>query len=173
MGDPIKYWFNGQAGYEVGVGKLKKIRVVFGMIDEDETSMAWYVFTSNGVAKSKEELANPDDAQKQFGHRTEGGRKIPHTFTKKIKLDELAIKPKGTPAILTLEVTDSKRFLECRIDGLKTKEKEDASFPFGLQYDADPSSTGKIHGKVFFVELASYDEKKFPSGPQGKLPPDS
>ena len=89
MADSVLYRFNGQACYEVDTGRLKKIRVVFGMIDEKRTSMAWYLFSSNGVAKSKRELANPDPMPpEQFGHRTAGGRDIPHTFKKKIGLDE-------------------------------------------------------------------------------------
>lgn len=170
MGDSVRYWFSGQACYEVDIGRLKKIRVVFGMIDEKKTSMAWYLFSSHGVAKSKGELANPDPMPpEQFGHRTGVGRSIPHTFKKKIGLDELAINPKGTPAILTLDVSQAKRFLECRIDTLKTKAKEVVSFPFGLQYDSDPSRTGKIQGKVLFLEIAPFDANKFPRGPQGKF----
>jgi hypothetical protein len=34
MGASILFRFNGQAGYEVDTGRLRKIRVVFGMIDE-------------------------------------------------------------------------------------------------------------------------------------------
>ena len=117
MGDSVLFRFNGQAGYAVDTGRLKKIRVVFGMIDEKRTSMAWYLFSSDGVAKSKQELANPDPMPpEQFGHRNVGGRDIPHTFKKKIGLDELAINPKGTPANLTLDISDTKRFIECRID---------------------------------------------------------
>ena len=93
----VLFRFNGQAAYEVDTGRLKKIRVVFGMIDKKRTSMAWYLFSSDGVAKSKRELANPDKMPpEQFGHRTVGGRDIPHTFKKNIGLDELAINPKGT-----------------------------------------------------------------------------
>jgi hypothetical protein len=159
--------FNGQAMYEVDTGRVKKIRVVFGMIDESRTSMAWYLFSSDGVAKSKHELANPDNMPpEQFGHRTVGGRDPPHTFKKDIGLDELAIKPNGTSAELTVGTT--KRFIDCRIDKLMTKAKEVASFPFALQPDSDPSRTGKILGQVLFLELAPFDRTRFPEGPQGK-----
>src|SRR5687768_17527935 len=50
MSDRVKFWFNAQAGYDVDTGRHKKIRVVFGMIDEDKTSMAWYLFSSDGDA---------------------------------------------------------------------------------------------------------------------------
>ena len=163
----VLYRFNGQAVYEVDTGRVKKIRVVFGMIDETRTSMAWYLFSSDGVAKSKRELANPDNMPpEQFGHRDKGGRDIPHTFKKNIGLDELAIKPNGTSAELTLDATP--RFIECRIDKLMTKAKEVVSFPFGLQHDSDPSRTGKILGNVLFLELAPFDANRFPEGPQGK-----
>jgi hypothetical protein len=142
----------------------KKIRVVFGMVDENKTSMAWYLFSSDGVARAKGAKAPP----KRFGHRDAGGRNIQHTFKKKIRLDELAANLKGTPADLTLDVSDAKRFIECRIDKLTTKAKETVSFPFGLQYDSDPSRTGTIHGTVSFLEAASFDAKQFPLGPQGK-----
>jgi hypothetical protein len=160
--------FNGQAGYKVDTGRFKKIRVVFGMIDEQRKWMAWYLFISVGVTKSKLELANPDRMPpEQFGHRDTGGRDIPHTFKKNIGLDELAINPEGTPANLTLEVTETKRFIECRISSLKTKAKELVTFPFGLQYDSDPSRKNPIHGRVLFLEMALYDPTKFPNGPQG------
>src|SRR5215467_5164077 len=157
MGDSVLFRFNGQAGYEVDTGRLKKIRVVFGMIDEKRTSMAWYLFSSDGHAKSKRELANPDNMPpEQFGHRDVGGRDISQTFKKKIGLDELAVNPKGTTATLTLDIGNTKRFIECRIDLLTTKAKEVVTFPFGLQYDSDPSSTGKIRGKVLFLEIVPF-----------------
>ena len=168
MGMSVLFRFNGQAGYAVDTGRLKKIRVVFGMIDEQRKSMAWYLFSSDGDAKSKRELANPDPMPpEQFGHRDKGGRDIPHTFKKDIGLDELAINPKGTFATLTLE-TEAKRFIACRIDKLRTKAKEVVTFPFGLQFDSDPSRKGKILGKVWFLETAPFDADKFPQGPQGK-----
>jgi len=164
MGDSVLFRFNGQAVYEVDTGSSRKIRVVFGAIDEDRKSMAWYLFSSDGVATAKGAKVPP----KQFGHRTEGGRDIPHVFKKKISLDELAANPKGTAANLTLDVSDAKRFIECRIDKLSTKAKEIVSFPFAVQYDSDPSRTGTIPGKVLFLETASFDAKQFPLGPQGK-----
>ena len=163
------FWFNGQAAYEVDTGRLKKIRIVFGMINEKKTSMAWYLFSSDGDAKSKQELANPDPMPPElFGHRDKGGRDIPHTFKKNIGLDELALNPKGTPATLTLDITQAKRFIECRIDKLTTKAKEVVTFPFALQFDSDPSKKGNILGKVFFLETAPFDANQFPKGPRGK-----
>jgi hypothetical protein len=169
MADRVLFRFNGQAGYAVDTGRLKKIRVVFGMIDEKRTSMAWYLFSSDGDAKSKRELANPDNMPpEQFGHRDAGGRDIPHTFERKIGLEELAFNPKGTPATLTLDIEGAKRFIECRIDRLMTKAKEVVSFPFGLQFDSDPPRKGKIPGKVVFLEPAPFDANQFALGPQGK-----
>ena len=164
------FWFNGQAAYEVDTGRLKKIRVVFGMLDSTKTSMAWYLFSSNGVAKSKRELANPDKMPpEEFGSRGVGGRDIQHTFKKKIGLDGLAFHPKGTSATLTLDNSDSKRFIGCRIDKLATKAKEVVGFPFGLQTDTDllPERTGKFDGKVKFLGTAPFDADKFILGPQG------
>jgi hypothetical protein len=165
----VLFRFNGQAGYAVDTGRRKKFRVVFGMIDETRTSMAWYLFSSDGDAKTKRELSNPDPMPpEQFGHRDVGGRDIPHTFKKNIGLDELAIHPKGTPAILTLDTGNSKRFIACRIDQLTTKAKEVVTFPFGLQFDSDPSKIGKIHGKVLFLEIATFDRNRFILGPQAQ-----
>ena len=67
--------------------------------------MAWYLFASNGVAKSKAELAHPDPnpdpmPPEQFGERGVGGRDIPHNFNKQIGLDELAMHHRGTFATL-------------------------------------------------------------------------
>ena len=167
------YRFNGQAGYQVDTGRLKKTRVVFAMIavvGRKSTSIAWYLFSSDGVAKSKRELANRDPMPpEQFGHRTVGGREIPHTFKNAIDLDGLAINPGGTAATLTLEVSEGKRFISCRISNLTTKAKEVVTFPFGLQFDSVPSMTGDISGKVLLLEkFAPYDENKFILGPQGK-----
>jgi hypothetical protein len=170
----VLFRFSGQAGYIVDTGRRKKIRVVFGMIDETRTSMAWYLFSSDGDTKTKRELANPDPMPpEQFGHRGVGGRDISHRFNKKIGvkeigLKELALHPKGTPATLTLDVENTKRFIECRIDKLTTKAKEVVTFPFGLQYDSDPSKKGKIHGKVLFLETATFDRNHFMLGPQGQ-----
>jgi len=179
MADKFLFRFNGQAAYEVDTGRLKKLRVVFGMIDEKRTSMAWYLFSSDGDAKSKRELASRDlMPPEQFADRDTGGRDIPHTFTKHIGLDELAINPKGTPAYLTLEITETSRFIERRIDHLHTKAKEVVAFPFGLQ-PILPSRTaefttlrrpkGKIHGKVsLLAPIAPFDANRFIQGPQGK-----
>ena len=131
--------------------------------------MAWYLFSSDGVAKSKRELANPDKMPpEEFGHRGVGGRDIPHTFKKKIGLDELAINPKGPPATLTLDTSATNRFIDCRIDQLTTKAKEVVGFPFGLQSDTEllPSRKGKFLGKVLFLETASFDPNQFILGPQ-------
>jgi hypothetical protein len=166
----VLFRFNGQVAYEVDTGRRKKIRVVFGMIDETRTSMAWYLFSSDGVAKSKLELANPDPMPpEEFGHRDVGGRDIPHIFNKKIGLDELAIHPKGTSATLTLDTSGTKRFIDCRIDKLTTKAKEVVGFPFGLQSYTDllPSRTGKFPGKVLFLKPAPFDANQFILGPQG------
>ena len=166
----VLFRFSGQAAYEVDTGRRKKIRVVFGMIDEARIVMAWYLFSSDGVAKSKLELANPDPMPpEEFGHRGVGGRDIPHTFKRKIGLDELAIHPKGTPATLTLDTSGTKRFIDCRIDKLTTKAKEVVGFPFGLQSYTDllPSRTGKFPGKVSFLGFAAFHANEFPLGPQG------
>jgi len=165
----VRFRFNGQAAYEVDTGRLKIIRVVFGAIDEDRTSISWYLFSSDGVAKSKQELAQDKMPPEQFGHRTPGGRDIPHLFDKDIWLDEVAINPKGTSATLTLDASSSNRFIECRIDKLATKSKEVVGFPFGLQTDTDllPERTGKFDGKVKFLGTAPFDADKFILGPQG------
>ena len=166
----VLFRFNGQAAYQVDTGRLKKIRVVFGMIDEKRTSMAWYLFSSDGDAKSKRELANHDPMPpEQFGYRDVGGRDPPHTFKKKIRLDELAINPKGTTATLELDTIESRSFIECRIDKLTTKAKEVVTFPFGLQkWISDPSKTRKIDGKVFFLGIARFNAAQFILGPRGK-----
>jgi len=165
----VRFRFNGQAAYEVDTGRLKIIRVVFGAIDEDRTSIAWYLFSSDGVAKSKQELAQDKMPPEQFGHRTAGGRDIPHLFDKDIWLDEVAFNPKGTSATLTLDGSE-KRFIGCRIDKLKTKAKEVFGVPFGLQRQTDllPSREGKFDGKVLLLQTAvPYNRDKFPLGPQG------
>jgi hypothetical protein len=171
MADGFLFRFSGQAGYEVDTGRRKKIRVVFGMIDENRTSMGWYLFSSDGVEKSKKELANPDKMPtEEFGHRGIGSRDIPHRFKKKIGLGELAIHPKGTPASLTLETSATNRFIDCRIDQLTTKAKEVVGFPFGLQSSTEllPSRTGKFHGKVMLLDTALFTANQFTLGPQGQ-----
>ena len=169
----VLFRFNGQAAYEVDAGRVRKIRLVFGMIDEGRIAMAWYLFAGNGVAKSKRELAHPDPNHdpmppEEFGFRGVGGRDIPHTFKKVIGLDELALHAHGTPATLELDTDGSKRFIGCRIDKLMTKAKEVVTFPFGLQTDTDrlSSKMGKFHGKVSFLEFAAFHRNEFPLGPK-------
>ena len=165
----VLFRFNGQAAYQVDTGRLKKIRVVFGMIDEKRTSMAWYLFSSDGDAKSKRELANDPMPPEQFGYRQLGGRDPPRTFKKKIRLDELAINPKGTTATLELDTIESRSFIECRIDKLTTKAKEVVTFPFGLQkWISDPSRTRKIDGTVRFLGIVPFNAAQFILGPRGK-----
>jgi hypothetical protein len=166
----VLFRFSGQAAYEVDTGRRKKLRVVFGMIDETRTSMAWYLFSSDGVAKSKSELANRDPMPpEQFGYRGVGARDISHRFKKNIRWDELGIHRNGTPATLTLDVSQTKRFIDCRIDQLTTKANEIVGFPFGLQshLDLSPSRKGKFLGKVLFLETAPFDANQFPQGPRG------
>ncbi len=162
----IKYWFTGQAGYELDCGSHKKIRVVFAMIAEDKSSIGWYLFSSTVDAKAQKQCTTKD--AEQFAHRSDIGRLIPHTFKKKIAIDELA-GAKGTFATLNIDTTDKARLMGCRIDKLKTKAGETVSFPFGMQQDSMPSQTNTdIEGKVFFLESGTFEEKKFPQGPQGK-----
>ena len=138
--------------------------------------MAWYLFSSDGHAKSKRELKNPDKMPpEQFGHRDSGGRQIPHTFERKIGLDDLALHPHGTTANLSIDIEIAQRFIECRIDKLVTKAKEVVSFPFGLQFDSDPSSSDpslnkdRIPGRVLLLGNAQFDANQFALGPQGKM----
>ncbi|VTZ27108.1 conserved hypothetical protein [Methylocella tundrae] len=169
MSGEVKYWFTGQAGYEMDCGAHKKLRVVFAMIDEDKTSIGWYLFASKADAKGQKECETTDVLiTDQFAHRDDIGRLIPHTFKKKIAIDELA-SPKGTFATLSIEATKTSRLMGCRIARLKTKAGETVTFPFGMQQDWKPSPTDtEIDGRVFFLEKASFEEKKFPLGPQGK-----
>ncbi|ACK51306.1 hypothetical protein Msil_2376 [Methylocella silvestris BL2] len=170
MTDRMRVKFSGQAGYEVDCGHHKKTRVVFGMIDDEKTTVAWYLFTSTADKKSQKECAaNDAPASVKFGYRTDIGRTIPHSFEKKIAMNELAQNPKGTYATLNMDSTKTSRMIGYRIDKLKTKAGEVVTFPFGTQQDSQPSRAGEdIEGKVLFLETASFDEKKFHLGPQGK-----
>lgn len=163
----IRYKFTGQAGYEIDCGSTKKIRVVFAMIDEDKTSIGWYLFASKAAAKKAKDC--DFDAPTKFGFRTDIGRTIPHTFKKHIAIDELA-GAKGSFATLTIEIEDDKsRMIGYRIAKLKTKAGETVTFPFGTQRDSSPAGANKeMEGQVYFLESGSFDEKAFPKGPQGK-----
>lgn len=164
-----KYWFTGQAGYELDCGAHKKLRVVFAMIDEDKTSIGWYLFASKADAKTQKECEKAKNpSSDKFAFRNDIGRLIPHTFKKKIDIDGLA-SDKGTFATLNIDATDKSRLMGCHIDKLKTKAGETVTFPFGMQQDSKPPKTDvDIEGKVFFLEKESFDEKAFPQGPQGK-----
>jgi hypothetical protein len=99
----------GQAGYVIDAGRLEKISVIFGMIDQARKSMGWYEFMSNGKPVSKRELVAAKlplprllprtsllTIRQRFGYQIPGGVDIPHTFNKKdTHLDGLAIDPKG------------------------------------------------------------------------------
>jgi hypothetical protein len=164
-----------QSGDIVDVGRLKRISVMFGMLDEARKSVGWYQFVSNGKPKSKQELAKPAPklpgvTAERFGYQIAGGVDFTLRVRKHVQLDGLAIHPKGTPATLTLEVGHERfRKIACRISHLKTKGKEVVTFPIYLQYDSDPSWPGPIHGTVKFLEISRYDRNLFPYGPPAQL----
>jgi len=185
MSDKVKYWFTGQAGYELDCGAHKKIRVVFAMISEDKSQIAWYIFASMPGKKDQKawsgrdadkvvktgqaECAKTSGAPDQFGYRSGSvGRLIPHTFEKKIGIDGLA-DGKGTFATLSIEPSETGRLLGYRISDLKTKAGETVSFPFGTQVKREPSPTNTtINGRVHLLETGGFVEKDFPKGPQEK-----
>jgi hypothetical protein len=135
------YHFNGQAGYIVDAGRPLP---------------HWFPGRS---------LMLGVPTRKSFGHRLVGGVDIPHTFEKKTGLGDLAIHPKGTDAALTLDISGSKRFIDCRISRLRTKAKEVVTFPFILQYGSDPSWKSPINGMVRFQGIVRFDANRFPEGP--------
>jgi len=128
-----------QSGDIVDAGRVKRISVMFGMLDEDRKSVGWYQFVSNGKPKSKQELAKPapklpGETAERFGYQIAGGVDFTLRVRKHIQLDGLAIHPKGTPATLTLQVGDERfRKIACRIGHLRTKGKEVVTFPIYLQ----------------------------------------
>src|SRR5690242_17607061 len=173
----------GQTGDIIDAGhQLKRISVMFGMLDQARKSVAWYEFLSNAKPKSKRELAKPAPkfpffpwlmripgvtVSEQFGYQIEGGVDIPFSVQKHIQLDGLASHPKGTPATLTLEVGNERfRKIECRISHLRTKAKEAVNFTFVLQYISDPPWPGPIHGTVKFWQITRFDRDSFPKGLQ-------
>ena len=164
----VLFRLSGQDGLEADCGHHKKIRVVFGMFDKEETKIAWYVFSSKADAETQKECTKDDPIvfSSPFGFRDDVGRFIPHTFEKNIALDGLADK-KGTPATLDMDFTAAARLIGCSISNLKTKAGEVVNLSFGLQQDFKPSRTKNIGGKVLFLEMAKFDAKKFKLGPQG------
>ncbi|ACK51305.1 hypothetical protein Msil_2375 [Methylocella silvestris BL2] len=169
MADDVFFRASGQAGYEVDCGHHTKTRVVFGIFDEEKTSIAWYLFASAADKKSQKECETTDVlVTEQFGFRTDVGRHIRVLFRKKIGLDGLADK-KGSFATLNMDATDKSRLIGCRIAKLKTKAGEVVTFPFGFQQNSKPARANQdIEGKVLFLESGPFDEKTFHLGPQGK-----
>lgn len=169
--DTVLYKLTGLTGFEVECGGGDKIRVVFAMIAEDKSNIAWYMFSSTPSAKAQKECASTDVwiIDDPFGFRTDVGRLIPHTFHKKIGLDGLADADKGTVATLSFDAQAGGRLMGCRISDLKTKAGEIVTFPFGMQQDDMPPRAGQdIKGRVYFLEMGPFDEKTFSQGPQGK-----
>lgn len=170
MNDKVRYWVTGQSGYEIDCGAHGKTRVVFALIAEDKSEIAWYLFSSTPSKAGQKECATTDVwiIDDPFGFRNDVGRMIPHTFQKKIGLDGLA-DAKGTPATLTFDAKKGGRLMGCRISDLKTKAGEIVTFPFGLQQDDMPSrASDTIAGRVYFLEKGPFDEKSFKLGPQQK-----
>jgi hypothetical protein len=66
---------------------------------------------------------------------------------------------------LTLDISGSKRFIDCRISRLRTKAKEVVTFPFILQYGSDPAWKSPINGMVRFQGIVRFDANRFPEGP--------
>ena len=163
----------GQTGDIIDAGhQLKRISVMFGMLDQARKSVAWYEFLSNAKPKSKRELAKPapklpSETAERFGYQIAGGVDFTLRVRKHIQLDGLASHPKGTPATLTLEVGNERfRKIECRISHLRTKAKEAVNFTFVLQYISDPPWPGPIHGTVKFWQITRFDRDSFPKGLQ-------
>lgn len=165
----VLYRLSGQDGVLVDCGNHQKIRVVFGMFDQAETKIAWYVFSSKADKATQKECTAkyPGVGAADFGFRDGVGRFIPHTFKKTIALDGLADK-KGTYAVLDMDFTPAGRLIGCNISKLKTKAGEVVTVIFGLQQNFEPPRTSNIEGNVFFLEMADFDAKRFGEGPQGK-----
>ena len=171
MNDKVKYWFTGQSGFELDCGGHEKTRVVFAMIAEDKSEIAWYMFSSTPSRKGQAECAKTDVwiIDDPFGFRVGIGRTIPHTFQKKIAIDGLADGSAGSVATLTIDTEDKSRFVSFRISDLKTKAGEIVTFPFGMQKNDTPKHVGEtIKGRVYFLEKRVFVEKDFDRGPQEK-----
>ncbi|PNG26108.1 hypothetical protein [Methylocella silvestris] len=158
----VRFRISGYAGYSVACGDQSKTRIVFAVFDDEETRLAWYLFSSLQGQCGKDAATTP----RKFGHHD-----VPafnhHTFEKKIGLDGLISKPAGSPATLNMDVTD--RHIDCNFSRLKTAAGETVEFTATIQTDSKPSDGGKdIAGTMYFLELVDFSKKAFKLGPQEK-----
>lgn len=152
----------GWRGFEVSCGGDVKTRVVFAVFDEDKTRLAWYLFASSPTNCAKG--AAPTD--KQFGHLYEFAAHNPLDSDHQVTPEKLLADPKGTPAVLDIEV--EKRHINCDVSGLKTSGKDVVSFGATMLKDYEPGAVKQIKGVVELLEKGVFSEKNFAVGPQDK-----
>lgn len=151
---------SGWRGYEVACGSDIKTRVVFGVFDEDKTTLAWYLFASLPANCG----TGAKVVDKQFGHHDEIGGHNPINSDHPIAPEKLLAHPDGTPAQLDIDAED--RHMNCDIKDLKTSAKDTVSFGATLLKDHKPGTTEKIKGTVELLEFGTFSPKNFKLGPQ-------
>ena len=168
MTDSIRYWVRGHSAFEIESLSHKKTRVVFGLFDQDKTTLAWYLFSSTIDTKTQREYEKAEvlvwDDPDPFA--VDAGVASTVLFNKAIKLDQLVSDAKAPFATVTFD-TD----MNCSVDKLNTKSNGLVHLGFHMHKNAKPPKTDvAINGRLKFLEVGPIHkknvDKEFERGPQ-------
>ncbi len=169
-GPGVDYWIYGQSAYEIELFHHTKTRAIFGMVDRPaEKNIAWYMFSATLAKKWQSEFAAADwmdpKSETPFAHHD-----VPagahHPFKVAIGLDQLVDPKVGNDATLTIDAKRDKHFLYFDLQIKKTANGL-VEFTFWMQKDATPKAANvDINGRLYFLEIGSFDPQKFKLGPQ-------
>jgi len=164
---PLQYaahWARGQLGFEVQCGgQQPQTNVIFGIFDKDSKWVAFYLFSSTIDPKirlaCKRSGARPI-VRAPFGVDHGAATATHDLFKKQIAVDELVKDATSPSATIHLDTTSGG--ITCIVKGLNTKSNGRVHLTFGLHKNAQPSRANiTIPGKLFFLQIESFDDDKF------------
>ncbi|SDW16194.1 peptidoglycan-binding domain-containing protein [Nitrosomonas communis] len=163
------HWVRGLSGFEVRCGGQRNINVVFGLFDQQKKMLAWYLFSSTVDLRSKLacKRSGSRPVVRPFGVASAVATFTPNLQKKsQIDVSELVRDAKGPSATMLLDTKIDKNRITCRLDKLNTKSNGLVHLTFGLIKVSEPSSANvAIPGKLFFLDVESFDEEKFREPP--------
>jgi peptidoglycan hydrolase-like protein with peptidoglycan-binding domain len=162
------HWVRGLSGFEVHCGRQRNINVVFGLFDQQKKMLAWYLFSSTVDSRSKLacKRSGSRPAVKPFGVASAVATFTPDLQKSQIDVSELVRDAKSPSATMLLDTKIDKNRITCRLDKLNTKSNGLVHLTFGLIKVSEPSSANVvIPGKLFFLDVESFDEEKFREPP--------
>jgi hypothetical protein len=162
----------GQSGFQIYCdSKTLKTRVVFGMYDREQKSLAWYLFSSTVAAKSQRECATTDVfvTDEPFGGFS--GASFPRFLRNAISVHQLVSDAKSPISTIRLDTGQDPKRIYCRLNDLDTKSNGKVDLTFTLRKMHEPergTANLDLRGKLFFLEVGAFNSNLLSIGPQGK-----